>query len=77
MINPNDRTLPFLPGKILFGRSHIKSVALERLDAINVYCKVIKKKKKENKNKIFLSPICSYIYSVYICISQETGCFES
>lgn len=37
--NPNDRILPFLPGKIIFGRSHIKSVALDRLHPIGIYCK--------------------------------------
>ncbi|XP_013397808.1 SH3 and PX domain-containing protein 2A isoform X2 [Lingula anatina] len=37
--NPSDRIIPFLPGKILFGRSHIRQVALERCKAINEYCK--------------------------------------
>jgi hypothetical protein len=30
----------FLPGKILFGRSHIREVALKRLKPIDDYCKV-------------------------------------
>ena len=33
-----DRTLPYLPGKILFGRSHIRKVALDRLQPISDYC---------------------------------------
>jgi hypothetical protein len=35
------RLLPFLPGKIIFGRSNVKEVALERLSLLNIYCKVI------------------------------------
>ncbi len=38
--DPTKRIIPFLPGKILFGRSHVKSVALDRLHPIGVYCKV-------------------------------------
>ncbi|ELU04141.1 hypothetical protein CAPTEDRAFT_219589 [Capitella teleta] len=38
-IYPMDRIIPFLPGKILFGRSHIREVALKRLDPINDYCR--------------------------------------
>lgn len=44
--NPTDRILPFLPGKIIFGRSHVKSVALDRLHPINIYCKVSYKLEK-------------------------------
>jgi hypothetical protein len=40
--NPDDRIIPFLPGKIIFGRSAIKDVAKERLPQLNVYCKVNK-----------------------------------
>ncbi|XP_074642475.1 SH3 and PX domain-containing protein 2B-like [Tubulanus polymorphus] len=41
--DPRDRLIPFLPGKILFGRSHIRTVAMKRRDLIDVYCqKLIK-----------------------------------
>ncbi|GFR77558.1 SH3 and PX domain-containing protein 2B [Elysia marginata] len=40
-IAPEKRIIPFLPGKIFFGRSHIKDVALKRLDDIRLYCKVL------------------------------------
>ncbi|XP_047128263.1 SH3 and PX domain-containing protein 2A isoform X2 [Hydra vulgaris] len=36
-INPNQRILPFLPGKILFGRSNVKNVALKRKDLLTEY----------------------------------------
>ena len=35
--NPEERTLPFLPGKKLFGRSHVRDVAEERLVPITEY----------------------------------------
>ncbi|XP_021374579.1 SH3 and PX domain-containing protein 2A-like isoform X2 [Mizuhopecten yessoensis] len=35
------RIIPFLPGKIYFGRSHIRDVALKRLQPINDYCKAL------------------------------------
>jgi hypothetical protein len=38
--NPDERILPLLPGKKIFGRSNVKSVAIERKDALNEYCKV-------------------------------------
>ncbi|XP_041369237.1 SH3 and PX domain-containing protein 2B-like isoform X2 [Gigantopelta aegis] len=39
VIEPAQRTLPILPGKILFGRSHIRDVAEKRLKPIDEYCK--------------------------------------
>ncbi|KAK3749617.1 hypothetical protein QZH41_012955 [Actinostola sp. cb2023] len=36
--NPGARLLPFLPGKIIFGRSHVRDVAMKRKDPINDYC---------------------------------------
>lgn len=38
-IAPEKRIIPFLPGKIFFGRSHVKDVAMKRLDDIKAYCK--------------------------------------
>jgi hypothetical protein len=38
--DPSDRIIPFIPGKIIFGRSAIKTVALDRLYPLNAYCKV-------------------------------------
>uniref|UniRef100_T1JFN5 SH3 and PX domain-containing protein 2A n=1 Tax=Strigamia maritima TaxID=126957 RepID=T1JFN5_STRMM len=35
------RIIPFLPGKILFGRSHVKKVALQRITPLEEYCKAI------------------------------------
>ena len=35
--NPEDRIIPFLPGKILFGRSHIRGVAEQRMGPIMEY----------------------------------------
>ncbi|GAB1603920.1 SH3 and PX domain-containing protein 2A-like [Argonauta hians] len=40
---PEDRTLPVLPGKIFFGRSHIRDVALKRLKPLDNYCKLLTK----------------------------------
>lgn len=37
--DPSKRILPFLPGKIIFGRSHVRDVALRRKEPINDYCK--------------------------------------
>nr|XP_047128266.1 SH3 and PX domain-containing protein 2B-like isoform X2 [Hydra vulgaris] len=36
-VNPNQRILPLLPGKILFGRSSVKNVALKRKDLLSEY----------------------------------------
>ncbi|BFZ01506.1 hypothetical protein BsWGS_04545 [Bradybaena similaris] len=38
-IDPERRLIPFLPGKIFFGRSQIKDVAMKRLKEIDEYCK--------------------------------------
>ncbi|ESO90285.1 hypothetical protein LOTGIDRAFT_82338, partial [Lottia gigantea] len=40
-IDPESRIIPFLPGKIIFGRSHIRDVAVKRLGPINDYCKAV------------------------------------
>lgn len=37
--DPTKRILPFLPGKIIFGRSHVRDVALRRKEPISDYCK--------------------------------------
>ncbi|KAF2979512.1 hypothetical protein EK904_011735 [Melospiza melodia maxima] len=37
--DPKQRIIPFLPGKILFRRSHIRDVAVKRLIPIDEYCK--------------------------------------
>ncbi|XP_045896523.1 SH3 and PX domain-containing protein 2B isoform X2 [Micropterus dolomieu] len=37
--DPKRRIIPFLPGKILFRRSHIRDVAMKRLRPINEYCR--------------------------------------
>ncbi|XP_059177326.1 SH3 and PX domain-containing protein 2A-like [Physella acuta] len=39
LVDPAKRVIPFLPGKIFFGRSQIKDVAMKRLKEINLYCK--------------------------------------
>ncbi|XP_058852242.1 SH3 and PX domain-containing protein 2B-like isoform X1 [Acipenser ruthenus] len=36
--DPKQRIIPFLPGKILFRRSHIRDVAIKRLRPIDEYC---------------------------------------
>ncbi|CAB4000115.1 SH3 and PX domain-containing 2A-like [Paramuricea clavata] len=36
--DPSLRSLPFLPGKIIFGRSNIRDVAEKRKEPINEYC---------------------------------------
>lgn len=40
-LNPDERTIPFLPGKKYFGRSHIREVAEKRLGPIDKYCKLL------------------------------------
>ncbi|XP_005098843.2 SH3 and PX domain-containing protein 2A isoform X2 [Aplysia californica] len=39
IIDPQKRVIPFLPGKIFFGRSHVKDVAMKRMKDISEYCK--------------------------------------
>ncbi|XP_071511881.1 SH3 and PX domain-containing protein 2A-like [Diadema antillarum] len=39
--NPSARCIPFLPGKILFGRSHVREVALKRLKPLDEYCQIL------------------------------------
>uniref|UniRef100_A0A3Q2QP81 SH3 and PX domains 2B n=1 Tax=Fundulus heteroclitus TaxID=8078 RepID=A0A3Q2QP81_FUNHE len=39
--DPKRRIIPFLPGKILFRRSHIRDVAMKRLRPINEYCRTL------------------------------------
>uniref|UniRef100_UPI003590015E SH3 and PX domain-containing protein 2A isoform X2 n=1 Tax=Myxine glutinosa TaxID=7769 RepID=UPI003590015E len=39
--DPKLRTIPFLPGKILFRRSHIRDVAVKRLKPISEYCQAL------------------------------------
>ncbi|KAM5169913.1 SH3 and PX domain-containing protein 2B [Mantella aurantiaca] len=39
--DPKQRIIPFLPGKILFRRSHIRDVAVRRLIPIDEYCKAL------------------------------------
>ncbi|XP_033756490.1 SH3 and PX domain-containing protein 2A-like isoform X2 [Pecten maximus] len=41
LLDPLKRIIPFLPGKIYFGRSHIRDVALKRLQPIDEYCKAL------------------------------------
>ncbi|KFP19789.1 SH3 and PX domain-containing protein 2A, partial [Egretta garzetta] len=38
--DPKQRIIPFLPGKILFRRSHVRDVAVKRLKPIDEYCRV-------------------------------------
>ncbi|XP_067657383.1 SH3 and PX domain-containing protein 2A-like isoform X2 [Haliotis asinina] len=40
-MEPSQRIIPILPGKILFGRSHIREVALKRLKPIDEYCQLL------------------------------------
>ncbi|CAF4021818.1 unnamed protein product, partial [Adineta steineri] len=35
------RQIPFLPGKIFLGRSQIRQIALERKQALNIYCQTL------------------------------------
>lgn len=37
--DPSLRIIPFLPGKIFFGRSQVRDVAMKRLGEIDAYCK--------------------------------------
>lgn len=54
--NPTERILPFLPGKIIFRRSHVKSVAFDRLHYIDIYCKkLITLKSKISRSHFVLS----------------------
>uniref|UniRef100_A0A8C2JRZ8 SH3 and PX domain-containing protein 2A n=1 Tax=Cyprinus carpio TaxID=7962 RepID=A0A8C2JRZ8_CYPCA len=39
--DPKKRIIPFLPGKILFRRSHVRDVALKRLRFIDDYCRAL------------------------------------
>uniref|UniRef100_A0A8D2BKC1 SH3 and PX domain-containing protein 2A n=2 Tax=Sus scrofa TaxID=9823 RepID=A0A8D2BKC1_PIG len=39
--DPRQRIIPFLPGKILFRRSHIRDVAVKRLKPIDEYCRAL------------------------------------
>ncbi|KAM4636489.1 SH3 and PX domain-containing protein 2A isoform 3-T3 [Discoglossus pictus] len=41
--DPKQRIIPFLPGKILFRRSHIRDVAVKRLKPIDEYCRALVK----------------------------------
>ncbi|XP_061492072.1 SH3 and PX domain-containing protein 2A isoform X2 [Rhineura floridana] len=41
--DPKKRIIPFLPGKILFRRSHIRDVAVKRLRPIDDYCRALVK----------------------------------
>ncbi|MEE6485887.1 hypothetical protein FKM82_014443 [Ascaphus truei] len=41
--DPKQRIIPFLPGKILFRRSHIRDVAVRRLKPIDEYCRALVK----------------------------------
>ncbi|XP_048842955.1 SH3 and PX domain-containing protein 2A isoform X2 [Brienomyrus brachyistius] len=39
--DPKKRIIPFLPGKILFRRSHVRDVAIRRLRFIDDYCRAL------------------------------------
>ncbi|KAJ8415992.1 hypothetical protein AAFF_G00380140 [Aldrovandia affinis] len=39
--DPKKRIIPFLPGKILFRRSHVRDVAVKRLRFIDDYCRAL------------------------------------
>ncbi|XP_069467821.1 SH3 and PX domain-containing protein 2A isoform X2 [Ambystoma mexicanum] len=39
--DPKQRIIPFLPGKVLFRRSHIRDVAVRRLKPIDEYCRAL------------------------------------
>ncbi|CAL8255719.1 unnamed protein product [Lota lota] len=41
--DPKKRIIPFLPGKVLFRRSHIRDVAVRRLKHLDNYCKALLK----------------------------------
>jgi hypothetical protein len=38
--NVQSRQIPFLPGKIILGRSQIRQIALERKQGLDEYCQV-------------------------------------
>lgn len=38
--DPKQRIIPFLPGKVLFRRSHVRDVAMKRLRHLDDYCRV-------------------------------------
>ncbi|XP_070211989.1 SH3 and PX domain-containing protein 2B-like isoform X2 [Littorina saxatilis] len=40
-VDPTLRLIPFLPGKIFFGRSQVRDVAMKRLSEIDAYCKSV------------------------------------
>lgn len=40
-LDPNQRVIPFLPGKIYFGHSQVRDVAVKRLSHIDDYCKAL------------------------------------
>lgn len=53
--NPNARILPFLPGKVLFGRSNVREVALKRKDGLNEYLqKLVKLPEKVSQCNLVL-----------------------
>ncbi|XP_046885705.1 SH3 and PX domain-containing protein 2A isoform X1 [Hypomesus transpacificus] len=41
--DPKKRIIPFLPGKVLFRRSHIRDVAVKRLRHLDDYCRALMK----------------------------------
>uniref|UniRef100_A0A3B5KS74 SH3 and PX domains 2A n=1 Tax=Xiphophorus couchianus TaxID=32473 RepID=A0A3B5KS74_9TELE len=41
--DPKKRIIPFLPGKVLFRRSHIRDVAVKRLKHLDNYCNALMK----------------------------------
>ncbi|XP_056147839.1 SH3 and PX domain-containing protein 2A isoform X2 [Lampris incognitus] len=41
--DPKKRIIPFLPGKVLFRRSHIRDVAVKRLKHLDNYCQALMK----------------------------------
>lgn len=40
MFDPRARIIPFIPGKIFFGRSNTREVALKRMRPLSTYCMV-------------------------------------
>ncbi|XP_076834993.1 SH3 and PX domain-containing protein 2A isoform X2 [Brachyhypopomus gauderio] len=39
--DPKKRLIPFLPGKVLFGRSQVRDVAMRRLKHLDHYCQIL------------------------------------
>lgn len=39
--DPKQRIIPFLPGKVLFRRSHVRDVAMKRLRHLDDYCRAL------------------------------------